>query len=222
MRVEHIQITHILPCLADPSKIRFHAEPSDSLEAVLPYLNAILPKAVYNHAGRALTFPLAHRIICVYPHLITGAKADDAEDARNVLDWLKQTVNDTWERREEITPSCERRERLTVLAIYRLLPGAGTRDFVNCRRCGQRTCLAFAVELAAERESVLRCAPLFDHPFVERRRILLKLLVDAGYEVPSAFAPFSAAEGENLERAPRSPRSGQPERTSVRPSKGAR
>jgi ArsR family metal-binding transcriptional regulator len=187
MLVSQFEITHILPCIADPSKIRFHAEPSVNLEEVLPYLNAILPKAVYNHAGRALTFPMEHRIICVYPHLITGAKADDADDARAVLNCLRQTINDTWEHRAEITPSYDRRERLTVLAIYKLLPGAGTRDFVSCRHCGQLTCLAFAVELAAERESVLRCAPLFDHPCVEKREILLKLLADAGYEVPSIY-----------------------------------
>jgi ArsR family metal-binding transcriptional regulator len=187
MLVSQFEITHILPCIADPSKIRFHAEPSVNLEEVLPYLNAILPKAVYNHAGRALTFPMEHRIICVYPHLITGAKADDAEDARAVLDWLRQTINDTWVRREEITPSYERRERLTILAIYKLLPGAGTRAFVGCRRCGQPTCLAFALEVAAERENVLRCAPLFDHPCREKRQILLKLLSDAGYEVPGVY-----------------------------------
>lgn len=182
MFVESMQITHILPCLADPSKIRFHAEPSDNLEEALPYLNAILPKAVYNHAGRALTFPLEHRIICVYPHLVTGAKADDAEDARAVLDWLRQTINDTWEHREEITPSYERRERLTALAIYKLLPG------LNCGRCNQATCLAFALHIAAETENLMRCPALFDYRFAEKRTLLLKMLADAGYEIPSTFA----------------------------------
>jgi ArsR family metal-binding transcriptional regulator len=54
--VERIEITHVLPCWADPSKIRFHAEPSADLREALPYLNAVLPRAIYNHAALALTF----------------------------------------------------------------------------------------------------------------------------------------------------------------------
>jgi len=49
------------------------------------------------------------------------------------------------------------------------------------------TCLAFAVELAAGRAEILRCAPLFDAVHQERRQVLLELLDAAGYQVPSAF-----------------------------------
>jgi ArsR family metal-binding transcriptional regulator len=181
MLVESIEITHVLPCLADPAKIRFHAEPGTDLREILPYLNAVLPGAIYNHAALALTFTKEHRIICLHPRLITCAKADDLEDARSVLSWLTNLINDTWARRAEITPSYERRERLTALAIYKLLPRT------NCGRCGAPTCLAFAVELASEKRSILQCAPLFDTPFAEKRRLLATMLADAGYEVPSVF-----------------------------------
>jgi hypothetical protein len=50
------------------------------------------------------------------------------------------------------------------------------------------------VELAAERVSVLRCAPLFDAAHQGQRRILLDLLANAGYEVPSAFRAVEAAD----------------------------
>jgi ArsR family metal-binding transcriptional regulator len=90
-------------------------------------------------------------------------------------------VNETWSRRAEITPSYDRREKLTPLAIYKLLPRT------NCHRCGFPTCLAFATELAAERRSVIQCAPLFEAEAVEQRRLLCEMLVDAGYEVPSPF-----------------------------------
>jgi len=181
MLVDSIQITHVLPCLADPSKIRFHAEADAGLEDVLPYLNAVLKGAIYNHALPALTFNRGERIICLHRRLITGAKFDDVADARATLDWLSELVNQTWERRAEITPSYERRERLTPLAVYKLLPRT------NCRRCGLPTCLAFAVELVAERRSAIQCAPLFDAPAADKRQLLLTLLSDAGYEVPSVF-----------------------------------
>jgi ArsR family metal-binding transcriptional regulator len=181
MLVESIEITHVLPCLADPAKIRFHAETSADLREVLPYLNAVLPGTIYNHAALALTFAKEHRIICLHPRLITCAKADDLEDAQRVLGWLTELINETWARRAGITPSYERRERLTALAIYKLLPRT------NCGRCGAPTCLAFAVELASEKRSIIQCAPLFDAPFAEKRRLLATMLADAGYEVPSVF-----------------------------------
>ena len=183
MLVESLEITHILPCLADASKIRFHASAPVDLSPVLPYLNAIVPKAIYNPTSQSLTLYEDYRIICLQGHLITGAKADDADDARRILDWLKSLISDTWEHRTEITPSYDRRERLTPLPVFELLPRT------NCRKCGLPTCLAFALEVAAERLSVIRCGPLFDAVHQPRRRRLLELLVAAGYEVPSAFRP---------------------------------
>jgi ArsR family metal-binding transcriptional regulator len=187
MLLTSIEITHTLPCLADPSKIRFHASASRDLDVVLPYLNAEIKGAIYNDAVPALTFARDHRIICLHRRLITGAKIDDVEDARSILDWLRDLVNATWARREEITPSYERRERLTPVDVYKLLPRT------NCRRCGLPTCLAFAVELAAEKRNVVQCAPLFDASFADRRQLLISMLVDAGYEVPDPFRP--APEG---------------------------
>ena len=183
MLVESLEITHILPCLADASRIRFHACASADLSPVLPFLNAVLPKAIYNPTSQSLTLYRDYRIICLQGSLITGAKADDVEDARSILDWLKSLINDTWEHRSEITPSYDRRERLTPLPVFELLPRT------NCRKCGLPTCLAFALEVAAERLSVIRCSPLFDGAHQPQRRRLLELLVAAGYEVPSAFRP---------------------------------
>jgi len=183
MLVESLEITHILPCLADASKIRFHASAPVDLSPVLPYLNAIVPKAIYNPTSQSLTLYEDYRIICLQCRVITGAKADNADDARRILDWLRSLINDTWERRSEITPSYERRERLTPLPVFELLPRT------NCRKCGLLTCLAFAVEVASERKSVLQCGPLFDAVHQAQRHRLLELLVAAGYEVPSAFRP---------------------------------
>ena len=138
---------------------------------------------IYKHEVRALTFTREDRIISVFPRRITGSKALDARDAHGILDWLRDLINDTWSRRDEITPSYERRQRLTALAAYKLLPDT------NCRRCGLPTCLAFAVKLTAARASVMKCGPLFVPEHSEKRELLLDLLRDAGYEVPGAFIP---------------------------------
>lgn len=181
MLVDSIEITHLLPCFADPSKIRIHARPSADLADVLPYLNTVLQRAIYHHAAPALTATREHRIICVHPQLVTGAKIDDADDARTQLEWLRETINETWERRRDVEPRYDRREKLTPLPIYKLLPGT------NCRECGVLTCLAFAVEMAGERASIMRCSPLFTPPLAGKRNLLLEMLANAGYEVPSVF-----------------------------------
>ncbi|MGD0112815.1 MAG: (Fe-S)-binding protein [Armatimonadota bacterium] len=181
MLVDSIEITHVLPCFADPSKIRIHARPSADLTDILPYLNAVLQRAIYHHAAPALTLTREHRIICVHPQLITGAKIDDAEDARVQIEWLREAINETWARRGDIEPRYDRREKLTPLPIFKLLPGT------NCRECGVLTCLAFAVEMAGERASIMRCSPLFTPPLSGKRNPLVEMLADAGYEVPSVL-----------------------------------
>jgi ArsR family metal-binding transcriptional regulator len=185
--IETIEITHTLPCLADPAKIRFHAQASADLADLLPYLNATVKGAIYNPNVPALTFTKEGRIICLHQRLITGAKIDDVADARAVCDWLTGLLNTTWRRRDEIEPSYERRARLTPLDIYKLLPRT------NCRRCRTPTCLAFANELANERLGIMQCAPIFEGAHQDRRRLLLQLLNDAGYDVPSAFRPSDDA-----------------------------
>ncbi|MDP2657103.1 MAG: (Fe-S)-binding protein, partial [Candidatus Deferrimicrobium sp.] len=42
---------------------------------------------------------------------------------------------------------------LTAIAIYKLLPKT------NCRECGQSTCLAFAMQIAAGKASIDLCPP---------------------------------------------------------------
>jgi len=99
-----------------------------------------------------------------------------------VIEWLKGLLNDCLENREKIVPNFERRERLVALDIYKLLPGT------NCKKCGELTCLAFAVKMADERAGVMDCSELFSGDWGAKREILIRLLKDSGYRVPSAFA----------------------------------
>jgi ArsR family metal-binding transcriptional regulator len=54
--------------------------------------------------------------------------------------------------------------------LHKFLPGT------NCRECGRRTCLAFAIELARGKGRLQEC-PVLDRPeFAADRQALLKLL----------------------------------------------
>lgn len=182
MFVEQITIEHILPCLADPAKIRFKAALDRDASEIYPYLNTIIEGAIYNHEGRTLTIKKEGRLISLHPRQIAAGKVLDEKDAREIIEWLQGLINHCWENREKITPNFERRRKLVALDIYKLLPGT------NCRACGELTCLAFAVKLGEEQTEAMKCAPLFAGEHQEKRRLLLRLLKDAGYSVP---APFS-------------------------------
>ena len=115
MLLESCTITQFLPCIADPTKIRVIASFSNHVEDVFPYLNAILKNIAYVPAAKTITMKKDHRLITIYPHMVTIAKADDEEDAKATLQWLQDLINGTWERRDSITPSYEVHQLLRPL-----------------------------------------------------------------------------------------------------------
>ena len=182
MFLHEIKITEIMPCLADPEKIRFIAYFEKDVSEVFPYLNSILKGAIYNHNGRTLTLKKEGRLISLHPNKIAAAKIINEKDAREVIEWLREKINYCYEHRDSIEPNLERRQRLTALDIFKLLPGT------NCKRCGELTCLAFAVHLSGEEVSIMKCTELFSAKYYEKRTELLHVLKASGYDVPSVFA----------------------------------
>jgi len=165
-----IEITHVLDCIADPAKIRVVAELSGDVSPAMPYLNALLKKASYSHEAKILHFNLEHRMITLYPRVLTMAKADDEADARRVMTWLRDLINDAYRRRGEIEPSYEMRPVVKPLDVYVLLPRE------NCKQCGEATCMAFAFRLLQGRGTVEECRMLNEKRFDRHREVLTTLL----------------------------------------------
>ena len=188
MLINSFQITHILPCLADPEKIRTIEQLSDDIRGVLPYLNATLRGTIYNHAAGILTFKKDGAMITLYPTTVTLAKVDDEAHARNLMEWLKELVNETFEDRKNIQPNYEKGTTLRALDIFKLIPGT------NCGRCGEPSCLAFAVKIAAQELEITKCTPLFSSEYEEKSKVLLEILHAAGYNVPSVFSGSERGE----------------------------
>jgi ArsR family metal-binding transcriptional regulator len=181
MLLHSYKITRILPCLADPEKIRVIAELSDEIQEVFPYLNAILKACIYNHEALTLTIKKDGKLLTLHFRHITLAKIEDEKEAEEILRWLKDLINDTYEKRTQIEPNYSRGADLKALDIYRLLPGT------NCKKCGELTCLAYAVKLVGQEIGITNCISLFSGEFKEKRKVLLELLHDAGFEVPPEF-----------------------------------
>ncbi len=174
MLLKNVELTYVSPCLADPEKIRLKARLSDDIAGVMPYLNANVKGAIYNHDAPNLTLSREFRLITLYPREMTMIKALNTTDAWQVIDWLQELINDTYARREELEPDYTRKRRPHPLQLYSWLPRT------NCRKCGEFSCLAFAVLLFSGDQHLERCEPLFGDDYHEQREVLLELAQSLG------------------------------------------
>ncbi len=163
-------ITHVMDCIADLTKNRVIAEFWDEVDAVFPYLNAVVPNLMYNPGANTVTARRGGRILTFYPHVAVMAKVDGEEDAEAQLRWFQELCNDVWGRRAEIEPCYERRQQLGPLDAYQLLPR------LNCGDCGERTCMAFAFRLLFGELESDACPRLAEPAYAEGGRRLAELL----------------------------------------------
>jgi ArsR family metal-binding transcriptional regulator len=78
----------------------------------------------------------------------------DESEADDILEWLRQVINDTWERRKDIEPRFDVAPKPRILDILRLLPKS------NCRQCGLPTCMVFAAHVSEGIKSPTDCPPI--------------------------------------------------------------
>jgi ArsR family metal-binding transcriptional regulator len=143
----------------------------EDISPVMPYLNATQPKALYHAAVPVLRFRFKGRPVALRPYEIAIGGFDDGDQAIEALARVQRLINETWERREEITPSSVERKRLTAMQVFKLLPRT------NCRECGEPTCFVFANKVAAGQAEVTACRPLCTDPaYVDQRMQMMGLL----------------------------------------------
>lgn len=163
------------PC--DPGSERWSAfaQLSTDISAVLPYLNARLKGAIYDHDVQVLTWRVGGHAVSFRPYEVAVSNLEDRQEAEAVVKRMVELVNKTWEERERIQPSLVKREPLKALDVYKLLPGS------NCRACGQPTCFTFALKLVAGQSRIESCTPLFTDEHHSEREQLLEMLEAAGF-----------------------------------------
>jgi ArsR family metal-binding transcriptional regulator len=170
-------IVVMAPCVADLSKIRLIAHISGDLTGVLPYLNAEMAGATYCRDAETLTYMEGYRLVSLYPRRLTVAKADELVDAWRTLEGIRCLVNETWRRRGSISPSWEMRRKPPALEIYKRLPGT------NCRACGEKTCMAFALGLWNGAVDPSLCTPVFSGEHGHLKAPLLEICSSLGLAV---------------------------------------
>lgn len=169
-------ISYILPCTADPDRLRAIVDLSDDIAPVFPYLNAVLDQVVYNPEARSIMIKHAGCILTLYPRAATLARITGRPEARAQLNWLQQLCNETWQHRAEITPCHQQRAITDPVDVYQMLPQ------LDCQACGHATCWSFSWDLLFGEISLSACPHLSDPKYFEGGQRLRELL--AGTEVP--------------------------------------
>jgi len=156
-------------CLPSEVRVTATAEFDDDLSELLPYLNAVFGPCVFDSDVPFLRFKKDGRPIAIYATRIAIAGLRDENEAREVFEWIRETVNSVSRRRGEIEPSYWSLSQVKPLDIFKLLPRT------NCGDCGKSTCMAFAAALANGEAGMDDCPPLSDEQSAAQRSQLLKL-----------------------------------------------
>lgn len=184
MFVDYVTLDDARPCLAEPGKIVVVGKPSQPIEGVMPLLNAMLPNVIsYNPRASALVLRRRPGFITLLADRIYITQVKDTEEGLELLNAVRDLLNQTWERREDIEPRSDERRTPRPLDVWELLPRT------NCRQCGEATCMAFGFALLEARRRIDECLPLRERNAVGQQETLRGLLgsYDATVSVARVF-----------------------------------
>ena len=181
MFLEKVEMIFMEPCVTDAESVRMFARMSRNIAELMPYLNTVIKNASYNKDGETLCFTKGRRLITLYPEKIALAKAYNSTDAWQIMDWIKDVINETHENQDSIQPDYQRHAGVTALDIFEFLPR------LNCGECGEPTCLALAVKLLLDERRIEECVPLFTDEYSRLRKVALDLVSALGYELPESY-----------------------------------
>jgi len=157
MLIREYQKEFVRPPNPSAPHLRCYAHFDEDIGEILPHLNAVLRGHQFSTQPPMLTVKHQTKqalLITIYPRMIAINIVKDQREAEEILEWLRQVINDTWERRQEIQPRFEVPSKPRILDILRLLPQS------NCRQCGLPTCLVFAAQVSEGLKSPADCPPL--------------------------------------------------------------
>ena len=173
--LESVMLTKTLPCLADPGKSIVIGRPSRNLDGVLPLVAAVAPNVIsFNPAAGTLTLRRQPGFLTFYPDRVMITQVKDIDEGLELLDGVKDLINQCWDHRDTIQPVTVARTAPRPLDVWSLLPQT------NCRACGEMTCMAFAFLLLQSKRMLDECPIMLDDGAFSDRRAQLVALIPAG------------------------------------------
>jgi ArsR family metal-binding transcriptional regulator len=169
MFIKDYQLRIVLSdCNPSSQKVNAIADLSEDISEMLPYLNTALKGLQYFEEEKILTVKRGGRLITFRPRQIALTKLEDENEARMVMEELKQILNETYVNKDHIKPTYTTRQVLRPLEVFKLLPGG------NCKECGEITCMAFALKLVNNEIELQKCPILFTKEFETNRLKIMK------------------------------------------------
>jgi ArsR family metal-binding transcriptional regulator len=167
MFLKEIKVIETSPCLAEKHLFKGITMASVSLTEILPYLNAIVDKPNYQPNSNSLTFKDGIIGFTLQDYNINITRFANMTHLYEILDWIKNLINDAYESRDEIEPRYKARKIVPVFKIHGLLPKT------NCRECGEQSCMAFAAKLNNFDAEIDECPPLQKNEYADLRKKLI-------------------------------------------------
>ena len=149
---------HRLSCGSDAQAKDMIVHLNQDISEVIPYLNTVLGGFLCTKDPPSVSVKLNGKLVVIYPREICVNAPGDRSQGEQIIEWLQQKINDTWERRGEIQPRFESAQKPKVLEILRHLPKT------NCGACGQPTCMVFASQVAEGDKTPDDCPSLDGEP----------------------------------------------------------
>jgi ArsR family metal-binding transcriptional regulator len=166
MYIDEIKIIETTPCLADENLFKAITEMNTSVAGLLPYLNAVIEKPDYRSGSNSLTFKKGIVGFILKDNNINITRFANMTELYELLDWVRELINDTYEKRSGIEPSYKERKVVPVIKLYSFLPKK------NCKKCGLNTCMAFAARLSKSEAEIDDCPLMLEIEFSELKQKL--------------------------------------------------
>lgn len=172
------KIDKVLPCIADPARIRVIVRIDRDLSPLFPYMKGHLKRGIYLKDPPSFSYQREGKIITIYGDSLTLTKLKDETEIAGEVACVSALVEFIEQKRDEIKPDYSAGRDLSPVALLKVLPRA------NCKVCGELTCLAFVLKLLADERSIVECRPLFTHEYEKERSVALNLLLESGFDLP--------------------------------------
>ena len=92
-------------CSHDREKVSMIGHVHADISPLVPYLNAILPDAIFYTGAGTLRFQFEGHPVALQSHEMMIGGLVDTDEGVELMTRLQQFLNDTWARRAEIVPS---------------------------------------------------------------------------------------------------------------------
>lgn len=138
-------------CQSDAKGVHCFAHLEQDVSDVIPFLNSVLGGFEYFFDPPAVTFRAQGKLITVHGNKIAVNALKDEIEATKIVEWLKNEINDAWDKKDQIEPCTTGMPKPGIIDILKLLPKT------NCRECGEPTCMVFATKVAEGAKGAQNC-----------------------------------------------------------------